>query len=167
MADDDRIRRHGLQVHGGVDQCLALDHARGRGRDVDGIGGETLGSDFEAGSGARRGLEKEIDDGLAAQRRDLFDLSCIDVAKRLGGIENEVYLLGGQLFNSQKIFMIKWHEIGCAGNMAGILFRLDQQNLFGLVEFRQHHLDDLFICCRDVFADVISLNGQFSPAAVY
>src|SRR5215470_5096108 len=104
MTDDNRVRRHRLQIQSGVDERLAFDDARSRSGDVDRIGGQTLRRDFKTRAGARGGFEEEIDNGLPPQRRDFFDLSLIYVAKSFGGVEDEIDLLRREVGDSQKVF---------------------------------------------------------------
>src|SRR5262249_19060931 len=104
MADDNRVGRHRLQIQCGVDERLAFDDARIRGRDVDRVGGQTLRRDLETRACARGGFEEEVDDCLPAKRRDFFDLSLIYVAESFGGVEDEIYLLRREVGDSQKVF---------------------------------------------------------------
>ena len=60
----------------GVEQRLALGDARRRGAHVDDVGAEPLAGELERGARARRRLEEEVDDRLAAQGRSLLRLGC-------------------------------------------------------------------------------------------
>ena len=69
----DHVGRHRLEVQRGVDQRLALHHARGGDRDVQRVGAQPLLGDLERRARARARLEEQVDDGLAAQRRHFLD----------------------------------------------------------------------------------------------
>ena len=62
VADDDRIGAHGVERDRGVDQRLALLHARLRGMHIDHIGAKALARDFEAQQRPRRVFEEGVDD---------------------------------------------------------------------------------------------------------
>ncbi len=68
VADHDRIGAHGVQRDRGVDQRLALLHARLRGVHVDHIRAEPLARDLEAEQRARRVFEEGVDDGQSGQQ---------------------------------------------------------------------------------------------------
>src|SRR3954451_18671722 len=70
---DDTVGTHRLQRESGVFEALALGHTRALGREVDDVGGQSLGSDLERRPRAGRVLEEEIDDGAPAQCRQLLD----------------------------------------------------------------------------------------------
>ena len=69
VADHEKVRTHGVDRHGGVEHRFALRQRRGRGGHVDHVGTEALAADLEGALRARRGFEKEIDLGAAAERR--------------------------------------------------------------------------------------------------
>ena len=73
MADHEHVDMHRLEVAQGVQQTLALDRGRLGDVDIEYVCRQALGREFEGGAGARAGLEKQVDDGLAAQQRDLLD----------------------------------------------------------------------------------------------
>ena len=58
VANDDGVGAHGNEVVDRVEQCFALGGTAARGVEVDDIGGQALGRDFEGGAGACRFLEK-------------------------------------------------------------------------------------------------------------
>ena len=65
---------------------------RGRG-EVDRVGRQALFGQLERRARARRGLDEEVDDRLAAQRRDLLDLARADLGEALRGVEDQRDLL--------------------------------------------------------------------------
>ena len=67
MADDDHVGAHGVQRDGGVDQRLALLHARLGGVHVDDIRAQSLARDFERQQRAGAVFEKGVDLGEALQ----------------------------------------------------------------------------------------------------
>ena len=64
---------------------------------------EALGGDLEGGAGARRVLEEQVEDALAAQQRHLLDLARRDFHEGRGGIENLVQDGLGQAFDGQQM----------------------------------------------------------------
>ena len=105
MPHDDDIGMHRLDVPGGIFQGFPFDHRRGRGGDIDGVGGEPFAGDFKGGPGAGAGLEEEVDDRLAPQRRDFFDLPVVDFLEAFGGIEDQVDVFCGKLLGPKNVFM--------------------------------------------------------------
>ena len=82
-ADHDRRRVVGGERRDRVLQRLALVD-RGAGRlDADDVGREPLGGELEGGEGSGAGLVEEVDDGAAAQRRDLLDVAPADLGEAL------------------------------------------------------------------------------------
>src|SRR5204863_6214351 len=73
--------------------------------DVERIGAQALLRDLERGARARARLVEHVDDGLAAQRRHFLDRPLADFAHRLGGVENEIDLVGGEVADAQEIFL--------------------------------------------------------------
>ena len=67
MANDDDIGAHGVERHRGIDQRLALLHARLRGMHVDHIGAEPLSGDLEREQRSGRIFEEGVDDGQAGK----------------------------------------------------------------------------------------------------
>ena len=67
VADDDRIGAHGIERDRGIDQRLALLHARLRGVHIDHIGAKALARNLEAQQRPRRVFEEGVDDGETRQ----------------------------------------------------------------------------------------------------
>ena len=67
---------------------LALGHRAPFGAEVDDVGREPLGGGLERDPSARRILEEEVHDGLAAQRRELLHLALLRCGHVLGGVED-------------------------------------------------------------------------------
>ncbi len=95
VADDHDVRIHGIQVHRGVDERLALDRGRRGGGEVDPVGGQALGRNLERGAGARRRLQEQVDDRLAAQGGHLLDGPIRDLQEALAQVEDGGDLLAG------------------------------------------------------------------------
>ena len=77
--------------------------ARARRREVDHVGREPLARDLEAGARARRGLEEQVDDGAAAQGRDLLHLALADLDHVLGGVEDALDVGALEVFDAEQI----------------------------------------------------------------
>ena len=103
MAHDEQVGVHGAQVVDGIEQGLALGRRRLVDVEVDDVGAQTLGGNLEGGAGARRVLEKQVEDALAAQQRHLLDLAYRDFHEGLGGIEDLVQDGLGQAFDGQQM----------------------------------------------------------------
>jgi hypothetical protein len=56
--------------------------------EIDDVGRQALGGDLEGGAGARRILEEQVEDALAAQQRHFLDLARRHFHKGRGGVEN-------------------------------------------------------------------------------
>ena len=87
-ADHDRRRVVGREGLDRVLQRLALVDARAGRADADHVGAEPLGGELEARARAGRGLVEQVDNGPAAERRDLLDLPPGDLDEGLGAIED-------------------------------------------------------------------------------
>ena len=86
VAHDDDVGPHGVEGDRGVDQRLALLHARRGDRHVHHVGAEPLAGEFERGLRARRGLEEQVDQRAPAQRRALL----LDLAADVDGGVREI-----------------------------------------------------------------------------
>src|SRR2546430_4745539 len=96
MPDHHHVDPHRLEVLRGVDERLALLHrAAGRGH-VHRVGREALFGELEGDARTGGGLEEQVDDGLAAQGGHLLDGALGYFLERLGGVEDEADLLGGE-----------------------------------------------------------------------
>jgi hypothetical protein len=88
MAHDKQVGVHGAQVVDGIEQGFALARRRLVDVEIDHIGRQALGGDLEGGAGARRVLEEQVEDALAAQQRHFLDITRRDFHEGSGGIEN-------------------------------------------------------------------------------
>src|SRR2546425_222457 len=103
MPDHHHVDPHRLEVLRGVDERLALLHrAAGRGH-VHRVGREALFGELEGDARTGGGLEEQVDDGLAAQGGHLLDGSLGHFLERLGGIEDEPDLLGGEVLQPDQV----------------------------------------------------------------
>ena len=96
VAHHDHVGRHRLEVPRRVEQRLALGRRRRRARDVDRVGRQPLGGDLERRARARRRLEEEVDDRLAAQGRHLLDRPLVDLEEPVAEIEQHGDLRGAE-----------------------------------------------------------------------
>src|SRR5262249_37589799 len=69
------------------------------------IGAQPLFGDLERGPRPRARLVEQVDDGLAAQGRHLLDRPLADLAHRLGGVEDQEDLVGGEVVDAEEILL--------------------------------------------------------------
>ena len=103
VAHDDGIDAHRLDRVERIAQALALDDARGTRRDVDDVRAEVLAGELERRARARARLVEQRDNGFAAQRRDLLDVTMDDVLHFLGRLEHETDLLRREVSESEDV----------------------------------------------------------------
>ena len=72
----------------GVEQRLALGRRRTRDVEVDDVGGQALGGDLEGRARARRILEEQVEDALAAQERHFLHVAVGDFEETRCGVED-------------------------------------------------------------------------------
>ena len=113
VADDDEINVQRLEVARGVLERLALLERGGLGGEIDDVGREPLLGQLEAGARAGGGLDKEVDDGLAAQGGDLLDGALADRFEGAGGVQHGGDFLSGEGFDVQQMFAMPAHGDGC------------------------------------------------------
>jgi len=104
VANDDRVRRHRHEVLPGVEERLALRDRRARRREGDRVGRKPALGDLEREARARGVLEEEVRDELSAERRDLLDGALVDLAHRLGRVEDEPDVVLGDRLDVEKVF---------------------------------------------------------------
>ena len=104
MAEHDDIGVVRFQNFGRVLERFTFGQARRTRRDVNDVRAQADRGDLERRAGARARFDKEIDQGFAAERRHLLDLTRADFLERVRGIENESDLTGGELANAEQIF---------------------------------------------------------------
>ena len=88
MTDDEHIGVHGNQIIDGVKQGFAFGRGGTPDVQIDDVGRKTLGGYFEGGAGTRRIFEEEIENTLAAQKRDLLDVAVGNFEETRGGVED-------------------------------------------------------------------------------
>ncbi len=88
VADDEDVRRVGVEGDDGVLERLPLLHARAGALDVDDVGGEALARQLERRRGARRCLEEHVDDGPAAEGRHLLDVAGHDLGEAVADAQD-------------------------------------------------------------------------------
>src|SRR4051812_32201440 len=109
MADDDDVSVESFEVFDGVFEGFAFFQRRGVSREVDDIGGEALGGEFERDARAGGGVDEKINDGFAAEGRDFFYGAFADRFKLFGGIEREDNFFGAQRLDIEKMFSVPGH----------------------------------------------------------
>ncbi len=152
---------HGLEVAQGVEQGLALGGGGGGDVEIQHVGGQALGGQFEGGAGAGAGLEEQIDDGLAAQQRHFLHGLLGDAAEGFGGVEDVGQQLPVQTFDGQEMAQVSLgvhlkvvdaHALRVVVNASG----------FGAGEF-----DVLLRTQIHVPANHVGLDRQFTAAAFH
>ena len=103
VPDDQGVDGHGVDRADGVAQRLALARRGALAGDVDGVGGHPLAGDLERAAGPGGVLEEEVDDGPAAQGRDLLDVPLLHVVHRLGGGEDGLDVVAAQVRRGQQV----------------------------------------------------------------
>ncbi len=123
VADDDRIGAHGVERDRGVDQGLALLHARLGGVHIDHVGAEALAGDLEAQQRARRIFEEGVDDGQA--RHEIFMLRRLAVERDplLRLVEQEQDFVPLELADADEIAMRKRRRTRGIAGRVGRRFR--------------------------------------------
>jgi hypothetical protein len=109
MTDDNDVRVKGFEVAGGVLEGFAFLEGGGFGREINDVGGEALGGEFEADAGAGGGFDEEVDDSLAAEGGDFFDGAFADGFEGAGGVEDGVDLGGGEGLDVEEMFALPAH----------------------------------------------------------
>jgi hypothetical protein len=99
----EHVALHRLDVAQSVEQAFALGRGRGGDVEVQHIGRQSLGRQFEGGASSGAGLEEQVDHGLAVQGRQLFDSSFGHAAQRFGGVEDLRQMAAGQPFHGQEM----------------------------------------------------------------
>ena len=115
VAHDDHVRPHRVERRRRVDQRLALGHRRGAHRHVHDLRAEPLAGDLERALGAGRGLEEEVDLGLAAQRRQRLPLLPADRDHRLGAVEQIEDFVGVEVGDGEQVALGKAGRWGRSG----------------------------------------------------
>ena len=102
---DPAVHRTGMhdQRVGLVDQGFALDHRARRHRHVDHIAAQPLAGELERGAGARRALEKAIDDRAAAQGAALVVGQSVQFDIAVGEVEKLVDVVGRQPLDPEPV----------------------------------------------------------------
>ena len=92
MPYHNRVDIHRFEIAGCVQDRLPLGKRTAAGGDINRIGREPFGGEFEGRAGPRRVLEKEHHDRLAAQGGDLFDVARGNFLKGLGRFQDKLNL---------------------------------------------------------------------------
>ena len=88
VADDDEVRVQRLEIARGVLERLAFFERRRLGGKIDDVGGQPLRGQFKADARARGRLDEQVDDRLAAQRRNFLDGALADGLERARRVEH-------------------------------------------------------------------------------
>src|SRR5262249_43089103 len=103
VAHHDDVHAHRLDVLGGVDERLALADAGAGGGEVDGVGGQALGGEAEAGAGAGGRLEEEVDDDLSLEVGALLAAALTDLDEVLRRVEDGLDLAAAQVLEAEEV----------------------------------------------------------------
>ena len=106
---DQKVRVHGVQGHGGVDQGFALFH-RGIGDGhVHHVGTKPLSGEFKGRLGAGGRLKKQVDLGHARQRVGLFHRAAVQVDIPFRKVKDRGDLQRAKLLDPQKMAGAEGH----------------------------------------------------------
>jgi hypothetical protein len=103
MTHDQHVGVHRVQRHRRVYQGFALAHRRDRDGHVDDIGAEPLAGDLERRAGARRILEKAVDQRAAPQGRALLVGLPAQLDIGVGEIEHMLDILPAQPLDAEQM----------------------------------------------------------------
>ena len=123
---------------------------------------------------AGRGLEEEVDDGAAAQRRQLLHLALERRLERARGAEHPLDVVARQVGDREQVparrrpgrTQVVARRDGSSGIGDLLLGLTDEQDLVDLVDLDELHLDALGARGRQVLADVVGADRQLAVAAV-
>ena len=104
VPQDDDIGVIRFENLGGVFERFAFRQAGSRRRDIDDVRAQANGGELEGSAGARARFDEEIDQRLAAQRRDFLYFARSDLFEGVSRLEDEGDLLRGKLAQAQQIF---------------------------------------------------------------
>ena len=96
VADDNEIRVHGVERHGGVDEGFAFFYGGVGSGHVDDVGAETFASQLEGGAGAGGIFEKEVDECAAFEEVLFFVLLAVVSDVGFGGVEDVGDVVGAE-----------------------------------------------------------------------
>ena len=103
VAHHDEVGEHRGDVLRRVGEGLPLRLRRALGREVDDVGREALRRDLERDARPGRGLEEEVDHGLAAQRGHLLHRARGDLGERLGGRQDALDLRHREIRGAEQV----------------------------------------------------------------
>ncbi len=109
VAQHDHIGVERLDVLRGVAEGFALGGAGGSGVEGDDIRAQELSRHLEGNTRARARLQEKIDDGFAAERRDLLDLAIKNAAEGTSRGEHLLNLAVIELFDGEEMFSMPGH----------------------------------------------------------
>ena len=121
------------------------------------VGGEPLLGELERDPGPGRGLEEEVDDGLAAERRHLLDRPLAHFLERLRGVEDEPDLVGAQRLEPDQVL---------AEARRGHLRPPHQLDRVAAVELGDEHIHPVAGAGAHRGAHDVGLDRQLAAAAV-
>ena len=102
-----------------------LDGGRGVDVEVDDVGRQPLGGDLEGGARARRRLEEQVEDRLAAQQRHFLDFALGDADEGLRGVEDLPQDVARQALDRQQMVQlavgVELRVVACRNIGAGSL----------------------------------------------
>ena len=103
MTKDDGVGAQRLEVAQGIEERLALGHARRLQRDVDHVGAEPLAGDLEGRARSRRRLEEDVDDGPTVEHARVLDVVAPCPEPALGAVEHVENVVARELGNPEEV----------------------------------------------------------------
>src|ERR1035441_804516 len=119
VAHDNEINVQRLKVARGIFEGLALLERGGLSIEIDDVSREALLGKLEAGARAGRGLDEKVNDGFAAQGRDLLDRALTDRFEGARGVQHGGDFLNGEGFDVEQMFAMPAHRGEGSGGVIG------------------------------------------------
>ena len=104
VAQDNDVRPQRLKVQRGVLEGFAFLQAGGPDGEVDHVGTEAQGGQFERREGAGAGFDEEIDEGFATEGGDFFQTALAHAFEGAGGLEDVADFGGAQFVQAEQVF---------------------------------------------------------------
>src|SRR5690242_1507170 len=100
-----------LEIARGVLEGFAFGEARTRCGNVNDIGAEPEGGEFERGAGPRARFDEEINQGFSAECRNFFDFPGPDLFEGVCRFKNEIDLVRGEFAEPKQILAVPVHSL--------------------------------------------------------
>ncbi|MFM1944055.1 MAG: hypothetical protein RI897_3037, partial [Verrucomicrobiota bacterium] len=109
VTDDEDVGIEGFEIARCIFERFSLFERGGFGGEVDDVGGEAEGGEFERDARPGGGFGKQVDDGFTAQGGDLFDGAFADGLEGGGGIEDGGDFVFGEGLDIEEVFTVPAH----------------------------------------------------------